>query len=279
VSTTDGGRAARPARRRSAAAIVAATATMLVTLLGACSSGAGGGGGASGASASAPSTASPTGGAAGLEGTAYRVPQSCRPLQAQPGGTLAGPALADCWGDALEAHGSVRAWTNGPPDMEAEVVLGTSQRLRTQASDGRVVVVVDGASWSRSGDRWVAGVLNSADEDEALGAATGEFAWATLSLEGMTRGVGECPTWKVAADRGPVTLHDGSASSGLVRLDCIAPFEVMGATTTAASLWVGTDWTPVRHASTLTLSGVAVESLVELTDHGVRFDIPVPAAQ
>ena len=161
--------------------------------------------------------------------------------------------------------------------MEAEVLLGTSQRLRTQASDGRVVVVVDGASWSRSGDRWVAGVLNSQDEDEALGAATGEFAWATLSLEGMTRGVGECATWTVATDRAPVTLHDGAPMSDLVRLDCTAPFEVMGATTTTASLWLRADWTPVRHASTLTLSGVAVESLTELTDHGARFDIPVPA--
>ncbi|GAA4124611.1 hypothetical protein GCM10022415_30830 [Knoellia locipacati] len=276
MSAIDEGRATRPARRRRGAAVtVAGAAATVAALLAGCSSG--GDGGADAASSTAPATTSPKGGAAGLEGTAYRVPQSCGRLKAQPGGAIAGPALAACWGDALEAHGSVRAWTNGPPDMEAEVVLGASQRLRTQASDGRVVVVVDGASWSRSGDRWVAGVLNSQDEDEALGAATGEFAWATLSLEGMTRGVGECATWKVAADRAPVTLHDGASSSGLVRLDCMTPFEVMGATTTAASLWVRADWTPVRHASTLTLSGVAVESLVELTGHGTRFDIPVPA--
>lgn len=224
------------------------------------------------------SSPTPTAGAEGAGGgrTAYAVPESCAALAVEPGSTLPGPALAACWRDALLAHGSVRAWTSGPPEMEAEVQLAPSSRLRTTASDGRVVVVVDGAAASLVDGRWVNGVLNSEDEEEALAAATGEFATVAFSPQGMAQGVGECPTWRVGAEREPVTLRDGQEQSGLVRLDCTTRFELSGATTTAATLWVGEDWTPVRHTATLSISGVATEAVREFSDHGAPFGIPTP---
>lgn len=258
-------------------------ALVLLALLPACSgSGADGEAGAaestgptaptSASTSSTPAAAGTTGG----EAPAYTVPASCAPLGADPGSSLPGPAVATCWGDALQAHGSVRAWTNGPPAMEAEVVLSPSLLLRTEASDGRVVVVVDGAAYSSIDGRWVAGVLNSDVEDEALVAATGEFATSSFSPQGLGQGIRECATWKVASARDTVTLHDGSEALGLVRLDCLAPFDSLGATTADAALWVREDWTPVRHASTLSVAGVDAEFLKELTDHGSRFDIPTP---
>lgn len=189
---------------------------------------------------------------------------------------MAGAAVARCWGDALAAHGSVRARTEGPPEMEAEVVLAPAHRLRTEASDGRVVVVVDGAAHSRVDGHWVTGVLNSEDEEEALIAATGEFATVSFSPEKLRRGISECVTWTVAPKREDVELADGSRVPGLLRLDCAAGFEQLGATVTAATLWVGEDWTPIRHEETITLSGVSAPSTTELSDHGAAFDIPVP---
>lgn len=209
--------------------------------------------------------------------TAYAVPDSCVALGLDPRTKLPGAAVATCWGDALSAHGTVRAWTNGPPEIEAEVVLDAPPRLRTTAPDGRVVVVVDGTAYGLTDGRWTRGVLNSEVEDEAVAAATGEFASATFSPQGLRQGVGECPTWTVAAERETVTLSDGSAPSGLVRLDCSSPFALSGATTTAASLWVREDWTPVRHVATLSIGGVEAESVRDLSAHGTGFDIPTPA--
>lgn len=214
--------------------------------------------------------------AAGGARTAYAVPESCGALRLDPAATHPGPAVTTCWGDALDAHGSVRAWTNGPPALGAEVVLGPTPRLRTQASDGRVVVLADGVAHGLLDGRWVRGVLNSQDADEAIVAATGEFAAVAFSPEGLAQGIGECPAWKVAPDRSTPTLHDGSRPSRLVRLDCTLPFEVLGATATVSTLWVREDWTPVRHSSTLSVGGASLESVRELTDHGSRFDIPTP---
>ena len=183
--------------------------------------------------------------------------------------------MSRCWGEALQAHRSVRAWTNGPPEMEADVELAPSPRLQTEAVGG-VVVVQDGVASSLVEGRWVTGVLNSDVEDEALVAAAGEFAGVVFSPSGMAQGVGECPTWKVAPGRETLTLHDGSQPSRLVRLDCTAPFVAQGATTTRAALWVREDWTPVHHAATLSIEGVTTESLRDFTDHGTRFDIPTP---
>lgn len=144
------------------------------------------------------------------------------------------------------------------------------------ASDGRVVVLADGASHGLLDGRWTRGVLNSEVEDEALVAATGEFAAVTFSPEGLAQGVGECRTWRVAPGRSALPLHDGTQVSRLVRLDCTAPFDTLGATTTGASLWVHEDWTPVRHAAALSVGGASAESVKDFTDHGATFDIPTP---
>ena len=257
-----------------------AAAVSLVVLAPACSA-PGGAGDAEGSSttSSASSTTSTTavpGGSASGARTAYAIPASCGALRQDPGATNPGEAVATCWGEALDAHGSVRAWTNGPPEMEAELVLGPTPRLRTEASDGRVVVLEEGRSYGLLDGRWVRGVLNSEVEDEALVAATGEFAAVTFSPTGLVQGIGECPTWRVAPGRAAVTLHDGSEPSGLVRLDCAATFDVLGATTTEAALWVQEDWTPVRQDSTLSIGGASAESAKDFTDHGATFDIPTP---
>ncbi|WP_404382044.1 hypothetical protein LL946_15030 [Knoellia locipacati] len=256
-------------RLRRAAAVLS-----LVALASACSSPTGSGDDVD-ASPTSPSTAAPDGPTSGAR-TAYRVPASCGRLALEQGVTLPGATVATCWGDALRAHGSVRAWTNGPPAMEAEVELEPGSRLRTEASDGRVVVLVDGASYGLLDGRWVRGVLNSEVEDEAIVAATGEFAAVTFSPQGLAQGVGECPAWRVAPDRSALALHDGTPASRLVRLDCTAAFDTLGATTTGASLWVQEDWTPVRHAATLSVGGASAESVKDLADHGATFDIPTP---
>lgn len=260
-------------RRGSAVRLLGAAAVLpLLVALSACTSDPAGPPGAS-------TTATATAGAGDAGGgrTAYAVPESCAGLAVEAGSALPGPAVATCWSEALRAHGSVRAFTSGPPEMEAEVQLAPTSRLRTTASDGRVVVVADGSASSLVDGRWVAGVLNSEDEEEALAAATGEFATVAFSPEGMAQGVGECPSWRVGVEREAVTLRDGRAQQGLVRLDCTARFDLSGATTTAATLWVGEDWTPVRHTATLSISGVATEAVREFADHGSAFGIPTPS--
>lgn len=252
----------------------ALAALSMLVLLSACSA-PGGTGDTEDPSPTSPTPAAPDAAASGAR-TAYERPASCDALRPDPGATHPGTAVATCWADALLAHGSLRAWTNGPPAMEAEVVLGPTHRLRTEASDGRVVVVVDGTSYGLVDDRWQRGVLNSEVEDEALVAATGEFAVVSFSSQGLAQGVGECPAWRVAPGRTAVTLHDGSQASRLVRLDCTGPFDLLGATTTQAALWVQEDWTPVRHSATLSVGGANAESVKELTDPGATFDIPAP---
>lgn len=249
----------------------AAVVFPLLVVLSACTSG------SSGPSGTSSATATAGAGDAGGGRTAYAVPESCEALSADVGTTLSGPAVATCWRDALTAHGSVRAWTSGPPEMEAEVQLAPSSLLRTTASDGRVVVVADGSAFSLVDGRWVAGVLNSEEEEAALAAATGEFATVAFSPQGMAQGVGECPSWRVGAEREAVALRDGEEQQGLVRLDCTARFDLSGATTTAATLWVREDWTPVRHTATLSISGVATETVREFADHGMAFGIPTPS--
>ncbi|MDT0215490.1 hypothetical protein Q9R29_16490 [Rothia sp. ARF10] len=263
-----------PMQDRRASAARMRRAAVLLPLLAALSACTSGSSGPSGTSSSGTSTAGA--GDAGGGRTAYAVPDSCAALSADAGATLPGPAVAPCWRDALTAHGSVRAWTSGPPEMEAEVQLAPPSRLRTTASDGRVVVVADGSAFSLVDGRWVAGVLNSEEEEAALAAATGEFATVAFSPQGMAQGVGECPSWRVGAEREAVALRDGQEQQGLVRLDCTARFDLSGATTSAATLWVREDWTPVRHTATLSISGVATETVREFADHGTAFGIPTP---
>jgi len=262
-------RRGRAVRLRRAAVLLP-----LVVVLSACTSDPADPSGTSGAASSATATAGAGGEGGGR--TAYAVPESCAALAVDARSTLPGPGVATCWRDALTAHGSVRAWTSGPPEMEAEVQLAPTARLRTTASDGRVVVVADGSAFSLVDGRWVAGVLNSEEEEAALAAATGEFATVAFSPQGMAQGVGECPSWRVGASREAVTLRDGAEQPGLVRLDCTARFDLSGATTTAATLWVREDWTPVRHTATLSISGVATETVREFADHGTAFGIPTP---
>lgn len=253
---------------------IASALTLLVALTACTSHPSDGSGSGPSASRSATATAGAADGGGGR--TAYAVPESCAALALDAGSTLPGPALATCWRDALTAHGSVRAWTSGPPEMEAEVQLSPTDRLRTAASDGRVVVVADGSAFSLVDGRWVPGVLNSEDEEQALAAATGEFATVAFSPQGMTQGVGECPSWRVGAEREQVTLRDGAEQTGLVRLECTARFDLSGATTTTATVWVREDWTPVRHTATLSISGVTTQTVREFADHGTTFGIPTP---
>ncbi len=273
MTAPDIGDRGRPGRHRELRRSVAAVA--LVVLASSCSAPAG----SSEAGRASPTSSTTAGPHASVKDAraAYVVPASCGTLRPDPTATHPGLAVATCWADALDAHGSVRAWTNGPPAMEAEVVLERAPRLRTEASDGRVVVLVDGVAHGLFDGTWLRGVLNSEVEDEALVAATGEFAAVTFAPEGLAQGIVECPAWKVAPGRSTVTLHDGSQPSRLVRLDCTLPFEVLGATATVATLWVREDWTPVHHASTLSVGGASIESVRDFTDHGSRFDIPTPS--
>lgn len=226
-----------------------------------------------GATAAANPTASTTGAAA-----SYAVPASCASLRVDPAATLPGGTVGKCWAEALYAHGSMRAFTSGPPAQTGEIVLRPQLKFSSKSSDGDQAIFVDNQGYRLKDGRWIKGDKNSDDYDEVITGSMVDLVKGLYSPSGISAVIAACPTYAVDPRRVSVTFEDKSVHDDLVHLTCTSSFPMIGTTVSDAALWVRSDWTPIRGVSTATFGGSSATSAVEYSDHGKAFEITAPSA-